>query len=449
MRSVATHLMIGMYVGITYLCVSSVDARAQDATNASLRVVEQATQSQENNQQATTLDGSFAQASQAASSGEYQQAIKKYEEMLQNDAQLHRVRLDYALALFRVGRFQEAKHNFEIVLEKNIPDTVRRNVESVLAQVEKASKEHYFSGMIATGFNFDTNANSAPKSNHVTVLEQNFELSKKDQAQGDGQGFLMASVNHRWQPIGKTDEKTGKLVASKVSWNNSVTAYKSNQQDVSSLNLTMLNLRSGPEVRLADGKVTLGLAGGFSHVQLAGYTFLRTYAGDASAMFAWDERHQVSMVYTEEYRDFVNSDTTSTFEDRQGQAMQGKIGFNYLATPQDILSLALTVRNENTRKDFYDNMSWNPMLAYTHQWENGAFAQATLSFKQARYSGADPFVSERLREDSERGFGLTVGKAITEQVSWTVGYQYRSVDSTIQNYQNDNHHFSTMLAAKF
>jgi hypothetical protein len=445
MRSVTTHTTGILLTPLLLIGTVFSDASAQDAVDAPMQVLTQAA----TQQQVTTLDDAFANASQASATGEYQQAIKTYEEMLAKDAELHRVRLDYALALFRVGRFQEAKDNFKIVLDKNIPDVVRRNVEQVLAQVEKASKEHYFSGTIATGFNFDTNANSAPKGAHVTVLEQDFELAKKDQAQRDLQGFAMATINHSWQPIGKKDAKSGKTEPSKLSWNSSLTAYKSHQQDVSSLNLAMYNVRTGPEVRLASGKVTLGLAGGFTHVQLAGFTFLRTYAGDASAMLAWDERHQISFVYTEEYRDFVNSDTTSTFEDRQGQAMQGKIGFNYLATPQDILSLALTVRNENTRKDFYDNMSVSPMAAYTHQWDGGAFAQVSLSYKQARYSDADPFVSDRLREDSERTAGLTIGKPINESVSWTMGYQYRSVNSTIKNYQNDNHHVSAMLAAKF
>jgi tetratricopeptide (TPR) repeat protein len=465
---------IAAIVAMSY--VSS--AHADDATDASLRAVEKAQSYQDTTQDnvqgaihdsaqddaqhaasddKSGMDARFDEASKAAQTGEYQQAIENYEVMLSRDPELHRVRLDYALALFRVGRFQDAKKNFEIVLEKNIPDTVRRNVEQVMAQVEQASKVHYFSGMVATGFNFDSNANSAPESDYVTVLEQNFKLANKDQARHDGQAMAMVSINHRWQPMGtpsatkdaQGNKKGQGAKTSPLAWNSSLTAYKSRQQDLRSLDVAMYNLRSGPEYRLADGKVTLGATGGFSQVTLAGMSFLRSYAGDVSVAYAWDERHQVNAVYTEEFRDFMNSDTTTTFEDRQGQAMQGKIGFNYLLTPKDILSLGLMVRNENARKDFYDNLSWSPSIGYTHQWDDESFVQLSLSYKDAKFSDPDPFVSERLREDKEIVAGVMLGKALTDNVSLMVGYQYRSINSTIQNYQNANHHFSSMLAVKF
>lgn len=448
----------GMAAVAAVFVLSSFQATAQDAMNAPLETVQRAENQQQQMQQGNeNLNNEFDEASQSVQQGEFKKAIKTYEMMLARDPNLHRVRLDYALALFRVGRFQESKQNFNAVLEQNIPDIVRKNVEQVLAQVEKASKEHYFSGMIATGFNFDTNANTAPSSNHVTVFEQNFELSDADKVQRDGQYFGMVTINHRWQPIASPDDKDEKADADKkekqkppaFAWNSTLTGYKSHQQDLSALNITMMQVRTGPEYKLADGKVTVGAAAGYARIQLDGQNFLRSYSGDVSLAYAWDEKHQINVVYTEEFRDFINSDTTTTFEDRQGQAMQGRLGFNYLVTEKDIISLGLLARNENTKKAFYDNLSISPSASYTHQWEDGTFAQVATSYKYAHFSGTDPFISDTLRVDQEYVAGITIGRTFLENMNWTLGYQYTNVDSTIQNYEHDNHRVSSMVAVKF
>lgn len=392
-----------------------------------------------------TLEQSFQQATQANASGDLDIAIRTYETMLANNPELDRVRLDMGLALFRVGKLAAAKEQFNIVLEKQIPDTVRRNIEAVMKQIAQAEKEHHFSGSAIVGMNFDTNGNSASSTGKATVLGNDFILSPQDTRKSDAQGFASVTVRHRWQPMASADNPKPSALA----WKSDVTGYKTEQDTLDNLNISLFTLHTGPEYTLLDGALTLGLTGGYTDVILAGSTYMHIYALEASSDYYLNKQHMLSLALTNEYRDFFNSNTSSSFEDRKGQGYQAKMGYSYYATPQDIFSLNLQLRTEETRVSYYNNWSWTPEASYTHQTKEGYFAQFSVGYKDTEYFGADPFVSTRIREDWEKNFGMNFGVPLTDKVTWLLGYTYRFTDSTLQNYQSDNQRVSTTLAARF
>jgi outer membrane protein assembly factor BamA len=65
------------------------------------------------------------------------------------------------------------------------------------------------------------------------------------------------------------------------------------------------------------------------------------------------------------------------------------------------------------------------------------------------YDKADFLISTQTRHDNEASAGLTLGKRINDTVSATIGYQYRDVDSNIENYSYDNHRFLAAITARF
>ncbi len=443
MSTYHTYIIGLIALSATALCASLAHAQSEDISQ---HAVDGALSSQ-----TQSLDQLFNAATQASSSGELDKAIENYQTILSQDSSLDRVRLDLGLAFFKSGRLSAARQQFNIVLEKQIPDIVRRNVETIIKQIDVASKEHFFNGSAAIGVNFDTNANSASSTGKVSVLDTDFILSPQDTRKSDSHAFATVSINHRWQPMTTAKDEKNIAIAkpSPLSWSSSMMAYKSEQDTLDNLNISLFGIKSGPEYKLADGQVTLGLEGGYTDVILAGHSYMHSYLGEASVNWFASQQDIFNATLTQEYRDFMNSPTSSTFEERNGQASQTKLGYTYIATPQDIFALNITVRAEDTRVAYNTNWSWSPNATYTRVSKGGSFAQFTLGYKNTNYAGADSFISTRTREDQEKSFGLTLGTPLNDRITWIVGYNYRFTNSNLQNYQNDNQRVSTTLAAKF
>lgn len=390
------------------------------------------------------LDYYFAYAQMATALGEFNKAADAYAHMLEVDPQLDRVKLELGMVYLKLGKYDDAETLLQGVLKKNdLPPRVRENVERVLAQVEQAGKEHFFTGSLSWGVLYDSNGNSASDSDRVTVFDLSLPLAAKDQGAHDAQMYASASVNHRYQ---KRDPLAEGVL---FGWGSSVNLYRSEQEHLDNLDLQVVGLRTGPTLALTDLKLLLGLTLDYTHVILDGYSYIRLPSVEVSAHYALTDSLRISGAVSQEYREFLNAPTVSTYDERSGPAQQAKLGVNWSATQQDIFDLTGTFRHEDTKRIFYDNDQQRLDLGYTRLWEEGIFTRAQAGLRNANYSGPDPLISVRTRHDMEYNGGLMLGKQFDKNITLMGGYQYRKVDSNLQNYEYDNHRYTTSVNVRF
>ena len=83
------------------------------------------------------LEKRFQFAQLASVMGKFDEAKDAYEFMLLTNPNLDRVKLELAMVEIRLGDLKKAKTLFEEVLAKNPPDAVKKNIQTVLQQVEQ------------------------------------------------------------------------------------------------------------------------------------------------------------------------------------------------------------------------------------------------------------------------------------------------------------------------
>lgn len=379
------------------------------------------------------LDHYFDYAQTAAALGKFDDAIQAYQHMLSVDASLQRVKLDLALLYVRTGRLKEANLLFNEVLDTNPPEPVKRNIHQVMKTVKTELEKHRFSGSIAVGYAFDTNANSAPRSGEVTFLDISLPLEGNNLRQSDGQFFSAATLQYRYR---FSHPPHGTI----LDWNVRGTGYQGSQVNVDTLDIAVLGVKTGPTIELKKYKTKLALEGGYQKVTLDYDDYLNLVSTDLSLQYGYSKDISLFSIFTYEDRHFMNTPNSSTYADRTGNAYQVKFGLNNIITSKDFVSATATLRRENTRKNYLDNDQIDLNTSYTHQFTEDVFINAYAGHRWSFYDGPDAFISANVtRKDKEAYTGLTLGKELHNHIVLSLGYQYRYVASTLQNYEFDNH----------
>jgi tetratricopeptide (TPR) repeat protein len=394
------------------------------------------------------LDHYFNFAMTARAMGKYDDAEWAYKRMLQMDSSLDRVRLELSLVYINEGKFKDAKKLLTEVLKHHPPEEVRSNIKQIMMKVDEELKRNVFHGSVSTGMNWDKDANSSPGSGNVSVIGTTVPLDVTAKAKADLQGFAAATLQHIYHAEGVP----GRL---QMRWNTAATAYATDQADLKNLNVMLFAVRSGPQFTFPRaGGLSVEIAAGYSNIVLDKQEYLRDPKGEivvdlplpASTLFEY------AMAY--EYRQFVNSPTVTTYEDRSGNAWQQSFTLRHTISDTRQVEGGVMLRHEDARESFYANKQVQLSLGYIQLLPWDSFAQMTGAYKISKYDSPDFLVSDVVREDDEYDAGITLGKTFKQQpyigdMVWTVGYQYRDVWSNVINYKYVNHRFDTAITKNF
>lgn len=384
------------------------------------------------------LDINFEYAQLATAMGKNDEAMAAYERMLIVKEDLPRVKLDMGLLHLKMGNAEEAEKLFSEVMEsKDLPTEVKENVELALKHARKAQKKHSLALTIGLGFNNDTNANAAPGSNAVDVGGLTALLDDTSRSVSDDHIFVSTSLAHNYR------------VKKNLNWLTTLAHYRTKQSSLRSLDLTVKSIKFGPQFTLPKRKTRLTIEGNYSDVNLAGFDYQRTSGATVRAQYMMDPRLVVTSSLGFENRRFSNSPSNTTYELRNGYALNEKVVLTFTPSKKNLINFTLALRQENTTVKYNDNHQSGATLAYTRILPKNWFVTTTLGLKKSQYKREDTFVNPNIiRRDLERSFGLVVGKKLTDSLSLSMSYQQRDIFSTLQNYEYKNERVGISLSWK-
>ncbi|HKK13930.1 MAG TPA: hypothetical protein VKA14_04645, partial [Gammaproteobacteria bacterium] len=175
-------------------------------------------------------------------------AIEAFRTILSNAPDLHRARLELALAYYRSLAYEKARKAAERVLkDPTVPPNVRVTVLAFLAQVKEDQKrlsvKNHFTPSISFGLMYDSNVNIGPISDVVQIGNQSLVIAPGSRPKSDSATVFSAGLVHRYQP-GKrfrAGQRVGQFL-----WQSEVDLYHRAYFSEHDYNLSVLSASTGP-----------------------------------------------------------------------------------------------------------------------------------------------------------------------------------------------------------
>jgi hypothetical protein len=315
----------------------------------------------------SNLDATFAYADLAAKLGDNEGAVSALERMLLFNPNLPRVQLELGSLYFRMGSYAIARTYFQKALAANPPAEVKQNIDTYLAQIDRASSPQHFSGYVFTGVQYQSDANLAPGCTVCSSLIASLLLPNQFVKAPDENFFATGGALYSYD-LGTQNQDTFEVAG---------TGFANRYLSFTRLDLDVAELTAGPRFNFPDplpdvSTVSLKPYAIVNDVALGQIQYFHTLGvgGEATAL-AWGD-WKFKGVF--EYRD-KNFNNAADRPLSRGLTGSDKLVSLFLnkpitAAPQSDLTLELDYLDQDTRLAFYTNMTYAVTGSYHIRYDD-------------------------------------------------------------------------------
>ncbi|OGQ96999.1 MAG: hypothetical protein A2521_11745 [Deltaproteobacteria bacterium RIFOXYD12_FULL_57_12] len=381
------------------------------------------------------LDISFYLGRAAFEKGDYEAAVMTFDRILIMNPDASRVKLELARSYLKLGATDTARQYFQEVLATDPPAAVRANVEKYLATIQTLTKKHYFSGLVALGYDFNDNVRSAPISETVkTVIGDVTLVGPTSTPQHDQIFSTTVALNHVY-----SDQDRSR------SWKTSGMVYNALYGKQHDLDVSFFNLSTGPAWR--SESFLLELYGTASYLNLDDDRYLGSIGAGATATFVIDPRLSVSVQ--------LQLSDNNYFQDANRDAFTTTVAAGPVLTlDKNRLSATISLTDENATHDVYSFLRTGAGLRYDRQLTADLALFASGRYRETNYEGVEAlFDKDRLDKIWDMGVGITkvMWRSATQQrqLSVQLSHTYTDANSTIDLYTYEKNVTATLLQFAF
>lgn len=367
---------------------------------------------------------------------DYESAIMAFERILIVRPEADRVKLEMARCLYNLGSVETARQYFEEVLAKDPPKNVRDNIQRYLRSIRATRKEHFLTGRITLGVDFDDNANVAPSSTEIDisttlgdVIPITVDGPEKDQIYNSTLNF-----NYIYKPL-----------HSPLAWKVSGVNYNAVYRDVKDLDVNLFDLKAG--LCLQGNRITWELYGLANQLNLDYDQYQRSYGGGAGLSIVLRPYLMVSMNGKYRKKDYIDED------DRDARNISISLG-PVLSLGRNRISATVGWENDKAREDVNTYNRGNAIVTYDRQLPFGLSCALAYWYQKTDYDEENVLFNKK-RSDNVQYFITSLSKSIWHSRSWetalqvNAGYTYTRSDSNIALYEYTKNVLSTSLSFVF
>ena len=194
------------------------------------------------------LEAQFQEGMDALEDQRLKSAIRAFSNILDTEPELHRAKLELALAYYRSLRYEDAKKLAQEVLDDpTTPPEVRVTILAFLAQVERDAEQygrkHDYASFLTAGIMYDSNVNVGPTNANIRVGDVGLRLTPGSTSQSDNAYVLNGGVDHLYQSGKRVElgERTGTLL-----WQSGGSIYWRRYHEENDFDLLVASLNTGP-----------------------------------------------------------------------------------------------------------------------------------------------------------------------------------------------------------
>lgn len=386
------------------------------------------------------LELMFAYAIASLQVEDYEAAISTLERMLFYNPDLSRVKLELAVAYYRLGVYDIARLHFESVLADEPPQDVVDRIAPFLSEIENRTALHRVSGFVEAGAVYSSNANFGPPDREVKA--EFFPggiglLSEDSDEAADFGARLNANVTHRYDLLRANDD----------AWITSLDYNGVRYRTESAGDLDAVRLSTGPRLAADDeayGKKVRPSVG-VSYVRSAGDDL---YVGGTAGVEVSETLGPELAAYggaSVEWRTFFNDR-----EDFDGLYASAFGGFSITPNKTVSYDLAVLARTDRTEESFNANTEVGVRISasrvvdlsesldadlFALPWRLSAFGQAG----QRYFDQPDPLIDADLsRKDTDIRVGGRVLAPLSSAIAASADVSYYRRTSNIRNFDLRN-----------
>lgn len=196
------------------------------------------------------LESLFQEGMDALQDERLKSAIQTFSKILDTEPELHRAKLELALAYYRSLRYEDAEKLAKEVLDDPVtPPEVRVTILAFLAQIKRDSEQfgqkRSYTPFISAGIMHDSNANVGPTSAGIRVGDIDLSLTPSSLSRSDNAYVFNVGVDDLYQSGRRVEfgERTGMLV-----WQSGASLYSRKYNELRDYDLAVASINTGPAV---------------------------------------------------------------------------------------------------------------------------------------------------------------------------------------------------------
>ena len=381
-----------------------------------------------------TMDIMFWIGTSAMQVGETELAIWKFKEMLAIDPKLHRVRLELATTYFTTGRYDEARQELEIVQAAAPPPGVQKNIEKLLAAIEKATQKVSWNLRLSQGIVWDNNISVGPDDRKIPYGAGTLELNKESAKLRDE----ATVTNFMGNVLYDMGEKN------KWMWNTTASFYNLAYFDYRRFNYMAMDVATGPW--WAGRRDILKIPFGYTETEYGSDRLSHTYHVDPNYEYYFNQYFSLKGLYS--YGD-------TAYYARENDRL-GNNKHRYELTPNFYLEnrkyiLSATAGYEDCNADdlsqSYD-ASYYALSCFAGLPANIEFF-LKYQWTRREYDDATPAGYDKYRLDKRDTFTAVLSNGFLEYYFASFAFNYTDNRSSCELYEFDRTTYTISVGCRF
>ncbi len=394
------------------------------------------------------LELSFRYALGQVADGQLTSAAATLERILLLRPDFARVRLLYAVVLYRLGSLPEAEQELVRLVDAPGGAGQRAQAEAYLERIRRERKVSRTSFALTGGAQHDTNRNSGPESNETLFGGASFDLTGDGRKASDGGWFSVADLRYE-RDLGAQESR--QLVAS-------ASYFHSQQDDLPSFDLQALHFELGLRQRLGAGEWYPRLVADVVDLSREGY--LRSTGVELTVQRALAPRLELRGRGRLVHEDFDGIPETPSAAERSGLRTDVGATLAIALSASQRLELSAGAVRKAAKQSYQAYQGYEIGVSHLFLLPAGSFALAQLGAARDVYFDDQDAISNSHRRDLRTRGRLTLG---TPLGSWLGGPRFRALqgvilsanvelvltDSNLPNYQYRNRRVGLSLSRRF